>query len=159
MLTSLKQKLVTASKNAFFKSDEKSSSHVPGVDIDSAGLEILRHFQQEWAQLHALNEENAKQAETVARSISTIHSEINHKLRNIIDINGLVIQTGNIKDSANNCVVQLKQLQSTCETIEKKLIELENLIEVTELERKKFEYAEEKKAQTVQELSMYLTKS
>lgn len=140
MLTSLKGKLLHVSKIGLLSpTSEEKPIQKPSIDLN-AGAEILSHFQQEWAELHELNEHNAKNASALAETINNMHEKINKDYNNIVDIVHIVNGNPSLDKSIDKCVVQLQQLHKSFQNTEKSLINLEQIIDKIELEKKKTDH-------------------
>ncbi|XP_030756510.1 dysbindin protein homolog isoform X2 [Sitophilus oryzae] len=136
MLTSIKDKILNVTKNVgLFVSDEKEQKSGEKSNFN-AGSSILQHFQNSWCELHDLNEQNTKRANEVADDIEKISGKISSSRENISLINHVLTNSG-ITSSISQCLDQVKQLYFTCETIEHKLFELEELIEYRVCENEK----------------------
>lgn len=141
MFGNLKEKLISVGKNVLF-SDVKPpvSQNYPEVNLN-AGAQILSYFQDNWEQIHELNEDNAQHADIVAKMIDEMHKKICSDHRNVTDITYLLSNgTQNLSESVVSCVEQLKSLQSSFESVENELVQLEDLIETLELQEKQLEH-------------------
>ncbi|KAF2885236.1 hypothetical protein ILUMI_20955 [Ignelater luminosus] len=140
MLTTLKGKLLHVSKIGLLSpTNEEKPIQKPSIDLN-AGAEILSHFQQEWAELHELNENNARKATTLAETINNMHDKINKDYNNIIDIIHIVNGKPSLNKSIDKCAVQLQQLHESFQNTEESLINLEQIIDKIELEKKKVDH-------------------
>lgn len=142
MFGNLKERLINVGKNVKLfsgpKPQEPSFNYLVNLN---AGASILSHYQKEWEQLHALNEENAKNAADLAESITKMHNKIANDNRNITDITHLLNGgTHCLSKSVENCLEQLTNLTEAFDTVEKNLLSLENLIENLELQEKQLEH-------------------
>ncbi|VEN57478.1 unnamed protein product [Callosobruchus maculatus] len=114
--------------------------HIPEENHDKdpinvhCGGEILHHFQEQWENIHQLNEENAKKANMLADDIQKLASKIDSSKKNIILITNMISKLSSDISDGLECV---KRLYSTTETIESKLIDLENLIDEVEFKKLK----------------------
>lgn len=133
MLTSLKG-LLNVSRNVNSSSNVPDTTSCPNIN---AGGSVLNHFQVKWSELHQLNEANAKKANDLAQIIVDVHTRIQKDNHNVSQIIQLLAGAPNLNDSVANCVKQITLLKETSENVEKSLINLEDLIETLELEKKK----------------------
>lgn len=156
MLSNIKNKLVSATKNVGLLKDEekqeKTSSNLN--EINTAGAKILSNFQQQWAEIHELNEQNASAVQNVATQISNMHLAVYKTASNIAEMNKILNSAKSFKSIADSCVSQLKQLQNSAENVEKSLILLEDLTDQVELERMKIKYLEHYRMNTLKNLGM-----
>lgn len=137
MLASLKGKfrLALANKNVTeLVNDEQCSDGGNTFLTVNAGAEILKHFQQQWVQLHTLNEVNCKNASVVSNNITDLSFKYHRSKQNISELNEWLISIPFLKESINNCARQMSEIYSVCDSLEKNLLELEDLIEQTEFE-------------------------
>lgn len=132
MLSSLREKILNVS--LFTNSEEQYSKSNP-VNIN-AGAEILTHFQNQWEELHKINEENATRAEKVANDIETVSSFVNNNKKNIAFINHILLNT-NLSTNINKCLDSINDLYKGSEALEKELIHLEDLIDQAEFNKLK----------------------
>ena len=140
MLTTLKGKLLNVSKIGLLSptSEEQPIKHQ--THALNAGTEILTHYQEQWAELHNLNEENAKTAEKLAEKINVLHSKTVRDCDNVIDITQLLNSTPTVNKSMEMCCQQIAHLHKSFENVEKGILDLEDLIERIELEKRKVEH-------------------
>lgn len=138
MFTGIKDKLRTVKNNVTLltsgdsplKSKPSEQSHFN----PTAGSPILQHFQNCWEELHALNEDNARAAEEVAAHINQTSSAVN-KRKEDIDMVSHILTSSNLTSNITQCLKQVRELYSTCEMIEEKLLVLEDLLEETEYQQ------------------------
>lgn len=116
---------------------------VAPTEVLNSGSEILTHFQNNWFELHELNETNAKKASELAEVISSLHSKIE---RDNIAVNSilLILNTPNgFHNVLDNCFEQITNLHKSLESVEESLLELEKLVELCDLEKKKNDHRKE----------------
>lgn len=154
MLSNIRNKLVSATKNVgLLKDEEKQENQTSNLnEINTAGAKILSNFQQQWADIHELNEQNSRGVQNVATQISNMHLSVCKTALNIAEINRILNSAKSFKSIADNCVGQLQQLQSSAENVEKSLIILEDLTDQVELERMKIKYLEHYRMNTLKNL-------
>ncbi|KAK5647319.1 hypothetical protein RI129_002211 [Pyrocoelia pectoralis] len=140
MLTSLKGKLLNVGKIGLLSpTSEEEPIKSPSKNL-SAGTDILTHYQEQWAELHSLNEDNANNAAILAEKINTLHTKTSIDYTNIVEITQLLNATPTINKSIEMCCQQIKNLHKSFESVEKGVLDLEDLIERIELERRKVEH-------------------
>ncbi|KAK9745969.1 hypothetical protein QE152_g6453 [Popillia japonica] len=116
---------------------EKPKRNVQESDM---GADILSHFQQSWADIHSLSEENAKNASTVADQINIMHMKISNDYRNLAQAVHVLTIAPCLKTQVDNCAVQVTSIHNSFEKVEQSLLTLEDLIEKIELEQRKVEH-------------------
>ncbi|KAK4885696.1 hypothetical protein RN001_001967 [Aquatica leii] len=141
MLTSLKGRFLNVSKISLLSptSEEETVKTTPTIALNAGG-EILSHFQEQWAELHNLNEENAANAAKLADQINVLHSKTSTEHANIIEMIQILNSTPTINKSIENCFQQIKDLQESFVKIEKGILDLEDVVERVELEKRKVEH-------------------
>lgn len=143
MFGNLKEKIISVGRNVkLFSGDVKPPAPSSYTDVNlNAGAAILNHFQEQWEKIHEVNEENAQNAETLAKLIDEMHKKMNSDHRNILDITYLLSNgSSSLTESVVNCVTQVEALHQSFELVEKDLLQLENLIENLELQEKELEH-------------------
>ncbi|XP_023029892.2 dystrobrevin binding protein dysbindin [Leptinotarsa decemlineata] len=131
MLSNLKEKMLSVS---LFNSGEEKQLEKKVINFN-AGAEILQQFQNQWEELHKINEENAEKAEQVAKEIICISNELRISITNLDLIDHLITKS-NLAININDCLSTIKDLYKTAESIEMNLIGLEDLIDEIDLTRK-----------------------
>ncbi|KAF5299555.1 hypothetical protein FQR65_LT09360 [Abscondita terminalis] len=141
MLSSLKGRLINVSKLTLLSptNEDELVKAAPTIELN-AGADILTHFQKQWADLHNLNEENATNAAKLADTIEILHTKISTEHANIIEMIQILNATPTINKSIESCCQQLKDLQKSFDKTEKGILDLEDVIERLELERRKVEH-------------------
>lgn len=138
MFTGIKDKLLTVKNNVTLlttgDSPLKSKQPEQTPFNPKAGSAILQHFQNCWEELHGLNEDNARAAENVTTHINQTSSAIN-KSKEDIDMVGHILTSSNLTTNIAQCLKQMNILYSSCEIVEKKLLELEDLLDETEYQQ------------------------
>lgn len=143
MLSGLKDKLLSNINrvNALNPSKEEAVPVSDRIELNpNVGATLLTHYQQQWADIHESNEDNAVSVALVATQISEINSRITRDRGNVSQIIHLLSVPNNIKVSVETCVGQLKTMYDSLDAVERQLLALEDVIEEAELERKKAEH-------------------
>ncbi|KAJ8958904.1 hypothetical protein NQ318_019672 [Aromia moschata] len=139
MLSSLKEKFLNVTQNVpLFSGDEKEQRARPDVNVNAGG-EILKHFQDQWEEMHNTNEENASKANRVASDIDKISTKIASDKQNVALISHILLNS-NLSANITNCLSSIKDLYAVSESLEKRLIELESVIEETEFQNLKVQH-------------------
>ncbi|XP_072385196.1 dysbindin protein homolog [Diabrotica undecimpunctata] len=136
MLSSLKEKILNVS--LFHTGDEIQRTKKKLINVN-AGAEILTHFQDQWEELHKINEDNARKAEKIAQEIDKISSYVSDNKKNLGLINHILI-TSQLSSNIDKCLKNIQELYNTSQTIEKDLIQLEDLIEQADFNKLKQEH-------------------
>lgn len=137
MFTGIKDKLLNVKKNVslFVTDDNANAKSKAKAEFDPrTGASILQHHQDQWEQIHDLNEENARAAEGAAAEIDAISKKISASKTNI-DLITHVLTGSNLTTNITQCLNQVKELYNLCESVEGKLADLENLLEDVEFDR------------------------
>lgn len=136
MLSSLKEKILNVKQNVpIFNIEGREKDIKENETINLyAGADILQHFQNQWEDMHQINEHNAKKADGVAQEISKVTSRITASKENLSLITH-IISNSNLCGNITNCLENIKTLYTLSDKIERDLINLENLIEEIEFEK------------------------
>ncbi|KAB0805535.1 hypothetical protein PPYR_02523 [Photinus pyralis] len=140
MLTTLKGKLLNVSKIGLLSPTNEEGPTKSPVNTLNAGADILTHYQDQWADIHSLNEENASSAAKLAAEINLLHTKTSVDYTNVVEITHLLNATPTINKSMETCCEQIKHLHTSFQNVEKGILDLEDLIERIELERRKVEH-------------------
>lgn len=136
MLNSLKEKLINSIKENVLQGDPKTSRPINSEINFNAGGQILKHFQEEWCELHKNNEENAKGVHSVVDYVNKISEKIETDKKSIALIED-ILTNSKLNNNIQQCTVQIKQLHFSFEQVEKNLVILENLIDQVEFNNMK----------------------
>lgn len=114
---------------------------LPPKSIDySAGAKLLEKYQNEWTELHENAEKNAREAENIDIMMLDIHKNVKKRLEDITNINICLVGLPKVISSVGDCVDRLRVLNVLFETVEKKLITLEAIVERSDFEQRKMEH-------------------
>ncbi|ENN71378.1 hypothetical protein YQE_11925, partial [Dendroctonus ponderosae] len=134
MFTGLKDKLRTVKNTVgFFVLDDSPVKLQPPPVNTQAGAGILQHFQDQWQDIHELNEQNASNAQKVAVEIQQVAKRMASSQTNI-DLVTHLLTTSKLTSNIEQCLTQVDQLYKTCEVVEQKLLDFEVLLEDIEFE-------------------------
>ncbi|XP_028131515.1 dysbindin protein homolog [Diabrotica virgifera virgifera] len=136
MLSSLKEKILNVS--LFHTGDEIQLPKKKLINVN-AGAEILTHFQDQWEDLHKINEDNARKSEKIALEIDKISTYVSDNKKNLGLINHILI-TSKLSTNIDKCLKNIQELYNTSQTIENDLIQLEDLIEQADFNKLKEEH-------------------
>lgn len=119
------------------------------VNLD-AGADILQKYQDNWAKISKASVDNAKKAQVIDDDIKKIFISIKEQHDTMKTLNSLLEGLPHISNSLNITLEKIDFLGETLHTVEKMLINLENIAEVEEIHNNKL-YHE-------QQLAIYKTK-
>lgn len=136
MLANLREKLLNVN---LFNTTEESSTVIKDTINLNAGANILQHFQNQWEEIHKLNEENAKNADDAAKMIDQISHEIKSTKENVKLLTNLV-SNSNLTENISNCLKEVQTLYKTAESVESDLIKLQELIDEVEFQKLKSQH-------------------
>uniref|UniRef100_A0A6B2E7U2 Dysbindin protein n=1 Tax=Phlebotomus kandelakii TaxID=1109342 RepID=A0A6B2E7U2_9DIPT len=105
-----------------------------------AGCDLLAINERQWSEIRDLNEQNAKKAEEVDASILEIRDRTERTLTTIQDLNVTLAALPVVVTTLNGCVDVINDVGAKCETLEKKMMDLEDLLEVLELQEKQLDH-------------------
>nr|CAI5861683.1 unnamed protein product [Callosobruchus analis] len=133
MLSNLRDKLFNVN---LFSVPEQNHDKEP-INVHCGG-EILHNFQKQWEDIHQLNEDNAKKASLLADDIQKLAGKVDSSKKNIAIITNIISK---LSSDITHSLQSVKTLYSTAETIESKLIELENLIDEVQFKHLKEQHS------------------
>lgn len=136
MLNTLKGRLLSATKSADVSAQtEFIGSRMPlPLNVINVGADILKHFQNQWVELHTLNECNVMKIQIIAEHIREVHDKTEKQKREFASLNDWMSSLPSLTDNLNHCAERLTNVYSLCDDIERELGELEDLIEKIETE-------------------------
>lgn len=163
MFTGIRDKILNVRKNvSLFTSDDTATKSKETPIINQyAGAKLLDHFQNQWVEIHNSNEENARAAENVATEINNISEKITTSKKNI-DLITHVLTNSNLISNITQCLNQVKELYGVSESLERKLVHLEDLLDQAEFEKMTKQHRfhldnyKERKQETLNKLSSTL---
>lgn len=136
MLANLREKLLNVN---LFSTTEESSTVIKDKINLNAGANILQHFQNQWEELHKLNEENAKSAENTAVMIDEISQKIKTTKENVKLLTNLV-SNSNLTENISSCLKAVKTLYETASNVEDGIVQLQQLIDEVEYQNLKSQH-------------------
>ncbi|GAB0091287.1 Dysbindin protein homolog [Sergentomyia squamirostris] len=105
-----------------------------------AGCDLLAVNESQWSEIRNLNEQNARKASEIDGSIVEIRDKTEKTLTTIQDLNVTLAALPVVVTALNGCVDVIQDVGAKCATLEKKLMELEDLLEVLELQEKQLDH-------------------
>lgn len=105
-----------------------------------AGCELLEKYENDWSEIHLLNEQNVDRALKIDKTISTLNVRAEKFATDISDLNISLVSLPTVINTLNNCLETIADIESKCQNMEVKLIDLEDLFEVLELQEKQLDH-------------------
>ncbi|XP_059618222.1 dysbindin protein homolog [Phlebotomus argentipes] len=105
-----------------------------------AGCDLLAINERQWSEIRDLNEQNAKKASEIDGSILELKDRTERTLTTVQDLNVTLAALPVVVTTLNGCVDVIRDVGAKCETLEKKMMELEDLLEVLELQEKQLDH-------------------
>lgn len=165
--------LVDHSHYLYKKADDYGPSHVRSDAGDSvavprqvnlnAGSRILDYNQEVWADVRSLNVKNAALAAEFDERIMNVTKTCKARLTSMSDLNVTLASIPNIVTHLKSCTDTIEQIRTNMAGVERKLMALQDLVEVLELQdrqlNRRFDMAmqREKKMAELNELREDLT--
>lgn len=118
---------------------KNTKAKIPATVNLYAGSEILQKNENDWSSIHNLNEENAEKARIIDEKIIKLKNSSDKTLTDITDLYVSLTAIPNVIKNLNNCVEMLSDISIKCQNLEKKLFDLEDLMEVLELQEKQLD--------------------
>ncbi|CAH2097626.1 unnamed protein product [Euphydryas editha] len=105
-----------------------------------AGGKLLEKYQEEWAELHENADKNAKAAEKVDKIILELHETTKLRLQSATELAQNLVQLPNLTASVAQCMDSLKNVQTLLTEVENQLIEFEDIVERSNMEKWKLDH-------------------
>lgn len=125
--------------NFHTKNETSTKPKIPASINLYAGSEILQKNENDWSSIHNLNEENAEKARIIDDKIIKLKNSSDKTLTDLTDLYVSLTAIPNVIINLNNCVEMLSDISIKCQNLEKKLFDLEDLMEVLELQEKQLD--------------------
>ncbi|EDW19775.1 dysbindin protein homolog [Drosophila mojavensis] len=109
-------------------------SDVPTKLNVAAGCNLLSKYEDSWQQIHAANERNAENAETLAFQITAVLRSANEKRATINELNSCLSALPALVVKLEECTEVIGSLEKLGLELEQELDKLENLCEECELQ-------------------------
>ncbi|TDG40854.1 hypothetical protein AWZ03_012717 [Drosophila navojoa] len=100
----------------------------------AAGCNLLSKYEDSWQQIHAANEQNAENAETVAFQITAVLRSANEKRATINELNSCLSALPELVVKLKECTEVIRAMEKLGLELEQDLEKLENLCEECELQ-------------------------
>ncbi|XP_013182342.1 PREDICTED: dysbindin [Papilio xuthus] len=130
----------------------------------SAGGEILEKYQNDWVDIHANAEKNAKAADEVDKLIKELHGITNTRVKSYKDFSQALSQLPAVTASVAQCADGLRNLKILLHDVEEQMVEFEDMIERRKMEKWKLDHHyqltlyKEKKMTELEEIRSKLAK-
>ena len=105
-----------------------------------AGCQQLDRNEEQWYEIHNLNEQNADKSAHIDNLISDIQIESDKVRTSVADLNVTMSALPIVINTLNNCVEIINDVSTKCSLFEKKLADLEDLMEVLELQGRQLDH-------------------
>lgn len=135
MLNTLKGKFLSSSRSQ----EELANTTNLSPERINAGAQILKHFQGQWSDLHALNKNNAKNLRVTAVTTKQIYDQTEKQKKNVAVLNEWILSLPYLNKSLNHCAECLSQMYIISDKVERALYVLEDLVEEIEFNCKDME--------------------
>lgn len=135
MLNNLKGKFLTSTNTQAKRKEFINGNTVP-LEYRNAGADILKHFQDQWVELHALNEDNISSIRTIAKQVKEVHAHTEKQKNDFILLNEWITSIPYLTENLVRCAECLRDMYSVCDNVEGGLLTLEHLIKNIESETK-----------------------
>ncbi|XP_063629486.1 dysbindin-like [Cydia splendana] len=129
-----------------------------------AGSVLLDKYQSEWATLHENADINAKAADEADKLILELHETAKTKLQTANDLAQNLAHLPSLTASVAQCIDSLKNLEVLMKTVEQDLVEFEDIVERSKMEKWKLDHHyhltlyKEKKMATLEDTRMKLAR-
>lgn len=105
-----------------------------------AGHELLDKNERNWNELHATNEKNSDKAREIDRRIVMIKLKTERMSTDLSDFNISLTQLPTVITSLKGCMETIEDIKEKCQTLDEKLFQLEDLLEVLDLQEKQLDH-------------------
>lgn len=105
-----------------------------------AGAALLERYQQQWGEIHENADRNAKVAEEVDRLINELYETTKTRLQSATELAQNLAHLPNLTVAVAQCVDSLKNVQTLLHDVENELVEFEDLIERSKMEKWKLDH-------------------
>lgn len=116
-----------------------SSPRVPRNVNLSAGFRQLDRNQELWHSVRCLNEKNAQMASELDERIVDAKTTSEQRLTSISDLNVTLAILPGIVDQLKSCTEMIEEISSSMGDVEEKMMELEDLVEVLQLQERQLD--------------------
>ncbi|XP_045762597.1 dysbindin protein homolog [Maniola jurtina] len=124
-------------KNIF--RDKQKVSSESKVNYGAGGA-LLAKYQQEWSEIHENADRNAKAADEVDKLITELYETTKTRLQSATELAHNLAHLPNLTVTVAQCVDSLKNVQTLLSDVENQLVEFEDIIERSNLEKWKLDH-------------------
>lgn len=121
------------------RQSHSSPSRVPRSVKLTAGFTQLDRNQEVWHSVRCLNEKNANMAAELDERILDARKAAERRLTSIQDLNGTLSVLPSIVDQLKSCTEVIDEISSSMSEAEAKLMQLEDLVEVLNLQERQLD--------------------
>lgn len=137
--TNLRQTLQEVQKIKYIFREKSKSVSECKVNY-GAGSKLLEKNQQNWQELHENAEKNAAAAEETDKLILAVYKTADSKLTHANDLALSLASLPKLTAAVEECVDSLKEVQLLLKVVEGELIELEDLVERSNMAKWKLDH-------------------
>lgn len=107
----------------------------PSLNINfEAGCKYLEIRENQWKEIHQMNDDNASKADEIDENIKAIKDTSARVLMEVNDFNVMLTSLPTVSQTLKLCAELAKELGINCKRVEKELVELEDLHDRLNLE-------------------------
>ncbi|CAK1591076.1 unnamed protein product [Parnassius mnemosyne] len=159
----LRQTLQEVQKVTNIFKDKQKVSNENKVNY-SAGGELLEKYQENWVELHANADRNARVADEVDKLIIELHDTTKLRLQTANELAQALSHLPNVTAGVAQCMDGLKNVKKLLNDVEEQLVEFEDFVERRKMEKWKLDHHyhlslyKEKKMSALEEIRTNLVK-
>ncbi|CAH2237677.1 jg11354 [Pararge aegeria aegeria] len=105
-----------------------------------AGSALLEKYQEQWGEIHENADRNAKAAEEVDKLITELYETTKTRLQNATELAQNLAHLPSLTVAVAQCVDSLKNVQTLLSDVENELVEFEDIIERSNMEKWKLDH-------------------
>ncbi|XP_045505435.1 dysbindin [Colias croceus] len=121
-----------------FKEKQKTSTE-SRVNFGAGGA-LLEKYQEQWAELHENADNNAKAAEEVDKLILQLHEISKKRLKTATELANNIGHLPTLTANVAQCMDSLKNVQILLKDVEEQLIDFEDIVERSNMEKWKLDH-------------------
>ncbi|XP_071037915.1 dysbindin-like [Parasteatoda tepidariorum] len=106
----------------------------------NAGGDLLHHYQEQWSELHKNDTDSAFKAEEADMLIGNLHSFCTERLTAIKQLNNQLVALPQLQTGILELMGKIGELEGVFEEVEDALVNLEDVIEISELQERQLDH-------------------
>lgn len=130
------QKVTNIFKDKSYKQKVSNESKVNY----GAGGELLKKYQENWVELHANADINARAADDVDKLILELHETTKQRLQSANELAQALAHLPNLTASVAQCMDGLKNVKNLLQDVEEQLVDFEDFVERNNMEKWKLDH-------------------